>query len=76
MTDGPGWARMRLHGMLPTTDYDWVEVEVEEVSEAMREQLGPLLGTGAIGATPVTTLYGDPALREPPEPPRSKRSTA
>ena len=34
MTDGPGWARMRLHGMLPTTDYDWVEVEVEEVSEA------------------------------------------
>jgi len=45
---------------------------VEEVSEAMREQLGPLLVTGPIGATPVTTLYGDPALREPPEPPTER----
>ena len=38
----------------------------------MREQLGPLLVTGPIGATPVTALYGDPALREPPEPPTER----
>ncbi len=38
---------------------------VEEVTVAMREQLGPLRVTGPVGATPVTTLYADPALREP-----------
>jgi tRNA A-37 threonylcarbamoyl transferase component Bud32 len=42
---------------------------VDEVSHAMREQLGPLLVTGPVGATPVTTLYGDPELRDPREPP-------
>ncbi len=31
----------------------------------MREQLGPLQVAGPIGATPVTTLYADPALRAP-----------
>ena len=34
----------------------------------MRERLGPLQVTGPIGATPVTTLYADPAMREPVHP--------
>ena len=34
----------------------------------MRERLGPLRVTGPIGATPVTTLYADPVLREPGSP--------
>ena len=34
MTDGPGWARRKLYGVLPIEDYDWVEVEIEDVSEA------------------------------------------
>jgi tRNA A-37 threonylcarbamoyl transferase component Bud32 len=38
---------------------------VEEVTGAMRERLGRVRITGPIGATPVTTLYADPALREP-----------
>ncbi len=37
---------------------------VAEVSEAMRERLGPLRVSGPVGATPVTTLYADPARRE------------
>ena len=41
---------------------------VEEVTAAMRERLGPLRVSGPIGATPVTTLYADPALREPARP--------
>ena len=41
---------------------------VDEVTGAMSERLGPLWVTGPVGATPVTTLYGDPALREPPAP--------
>jgi len=41
---------------------------VEEVTVAMRERLGPLRVTGPVGATPVTTLYTDPALREPGKP--------
>jgi tRNA A-37 threonylcarbamoyl transferase component Bud32 len=45
---------------------------VEEVSQAMRERLGPLQVTGPIGATPVRTLYGDPALREPRGPAEEK----
>ncbi len=39
---------------------------VEEVTQAMQERLGPLLVSGPIGATPLTTLYADPALRERP----------
>ncbi len=42
---------------------------VEEVSRAMQERVGPVLVTGPVGATPVTTLYGDPAKREPRDPP-------
>jgi hypothetical protein len=34
----------------------------------MREQLGPLRVSGPVGATPVTTLYADPARREPQGP--------
>ena len=41
---------------------------VDEVAGAMRERLGPLQVTGPIGATPVTTLYADPAMREPVHP--------
>jgi tRNA A-37 threonylcarbamoyl transferase component Bud32 len=41
---------------------------VEKVTGAMRERLGPLQVTGPIGATPVTTLYADPVLREPGSP--------
>ena len=41
---------------------------VEEVTGAMRERLGPLQVTGPIGATPITTLYEDPVLREPGSP--------
>jgi hypothetical protein len=41
---------------------------VAEVSEAMRERLGPLRVSGPVGATPVTTLYADPARREPQGP--------
>jgi hypothetical protein len=41
---------------------------VAEVSQAMRERLGPLRVSGPVGATPVTTLYADPARREPPGP--------
>lgn len=41
---------------------------VDEVTAAMSERLGPLWVTGPIGATPITTLYGDPVMREPPEP--------
>jgi len=40
---------------------------VSEVAAALRERLGPLRVTGPVGATPVTTLYADRALREPPE---------
>ena len=42
---------------------------VEEVSKAMQERVGPVLVTGPVGAMPVTTLYADPAMREPREPP-------
>ena len=42
---------------------------VEEVSGAIRERVGPLQVSGPIGATAVTTLYSDPARREPQEPP-------
>ncbi|MEE4145886.1 MAG: serine/threonine-protein kinase, partial [Halieaceae bacterium] len=41
---------------------------VAEVSEAMRERLGPLRVSGPVGATPVTTLYADPARRQPQGP--------
>lgn len=37
---------------------------VEEVTRALSERLGPLRVTGPVGATPVTTLYADPAMRE------------
>jgi hypothetical protein len=36
---------------------------VAQVSDAMREQLGPLRVSGPVGATPETTLYADPARR-------------
>lgn len=38
---------------------------VEEVTAAMRERLGPLRVSGPVGATPVTTFYADPQMREP-----------
>lgn len=41
---------------------------VEEVSQVLREQLGPLRVAGPVGATPVTTLYADPARREGQQP--------
>jgi hypothetical protein len=34
----------------------------------MSERIGPVRVTGPIGATPVTTLYADPALRDSREP--------
>ena len=34
MPDGPGEARMQIHGMLPATDYEWVQVAIEDISEA------------------------------------------
>ena len=37
---------------------------VEEVSQVLRERLGPVRVAGPVGATPVTTLYADPARRE------------
>ena len=37
---------------------------VEEVTRAVSERLGPLRVTGPVGATPVTTLYADPTMRE------------
>ncbi len=41
---------------------------VAEVSAAMRERLGPVRVSGPVGATPVTTLYADPARRQPQGP--------
>jgi hypothetical protein len=41
---------------------------VAEVSDAMRERLGPLRVSGPVGATPVTTLYADQARRAPQDP--------
>ncbi len=41
---------------------------VAEVSEAMREQVGPLWVSGPVGATPVTTLYADQSRRVPQGP--------
>jgi len=37
---------------------------VEEAKLAMRQRLGPLRVSGPIGATPVTTFYADPQLRQ------------
>ncbi len=37
---------------------------VAEVTQVMRERVGPLTVTGPVGATPVTTLYADPARRK------------
>jgi hypothetical protein len=42
---------------------------VREVTAAVSEQLGPLRVTGPVGATPVTTLYSDPARQSPAGPP-------
>jgi hypothetical protein len=41
---------------------------VAEVSAAMRDRLGPVRVSGPVGATPVTTLYADPARRQPQGP--------
>ena len=41
---------------------------VAEVSEAMRQRLGPLRVSGPVGATPVTTLYADRSRRAPQDP--------
>jgi hypothetical protein len=38
---------------------------VHEVTRAMTERLGPLWVTGPVGATPATTLYANPTMREP-----------